>query len=105
MTKQQFIDQIIDEWTQTTRFTTHSENIEWLEKIVSTAYEAGTNQRCTKCNNPFEDHHWQYGQRGEMYHTGCLLKDNTKALAMAKAAYEAGQKDPIPMIGTLTSTL
>src|SRR3990167_10729324 len=45
-------------------------------------------ETCNECGNVFENYHWRYGQRGKMYHTNCLSKDNTRPLAMVKQAVE-----------------
>lgn len=61
------------------------ENIKYFIERTLADHQA-TTLRCAECGNPFEHHHWMYGQRGKLYHTGCLQKDNTRPLAMVQNA-------------------
>ena len=53
--------------------------------------------RCSKCNNPFEPHHWQHfaPKTGEIFHTGCFEQYKFPAL-LAQARAEAIKERVVP---------
>lgn len=47
--------------------------------------EERTATLCTRCHNPFQDHHWRISHRGEHYHTGCLEKTPARVTQLIEA--------------------
>lgn len=58
-------------------------------KLIALLKEERTATLCTRCHNPFQDHHWRISHRGEHYHTGCLEKTPARVTQLIEATRAA----------------
>jgi hypothetical protein len=60
--------------------------------------ESEWEERCTRCNSPFLEHHWKFSHRDEHYHSGCLEKTPIKLTQMIEGARKSDKEKMVELV-------